>query len=153
MQNKSKIWFDKILPFSPVVQQLTCIRKHSGTIQYCPSVTQNFKIKNNNILSSTIIQRIDRTNVVILIRGLGKQTFILSTRRGRVCRGAMIPAKMTSQPPDLQNHLPTPGNRLPASVTSPSLPPFCLHAPHFGFKKKYLAFISTKNLFFQKFST
>ena len=36
---------------------------------------------------------------------------------------------------------------LPASVTSPSLPPFCLHAPHFGSNKKYLAFISTKNLF------
>jgi len=36
---------------------------------------------------------------------------------------------------------------LPALVTSPSLPPFCLHAPHFGSNKKYLTFISTKNLF------
>ena len=36
---------------------------------------------------------------------------------------------------------------LPALVTSPSLPPFCLHALHFGSNKKYLTFISTKNLF------
>jgi len=35
---------------------------------------------------------------------------------------------------------------LPASVTSPSLPPFCLHAPHFGSNKKY-GFYSTKNFF------
>ena len=36
---------------------------------------------------------------------------------------------------------------LPASVTSPSLTPFCLHARILAPIKKYLAFISTKNLF------
>ena len=68
-------------------------------------------------------------------------------------QSAMIPAKITSEPPDLQNDLQAPGNRLPASVTSPSLPSFCLQAPHFGSNKKYLAFVFTKNLLFQKFST
>jgi len=60
----------------------------------------------------------------------------MSALGSRGCRGAMIPAKMTSKPPDLQNGLHAPGNQLPASVTSPSLSPFCL-----------------QKLFFQKFST
>ena len=36
--------------------------------------------------------------------------------------------------------------KLVSDVTKP--PAFCLHALHFGSNKNYLAFISTKNLFF-----
>ena len=49
----------------------------------------------------------------------------------RICELPPGPAKLVSQP----------------HVTSPSLPPFCLHAPHFSPIKQYLAFISTKTLF------
>ena len=52
----------------------------------------------------------------------------------------MIPAKMTSEPPDLQNDLLAPENRLPASVTSPGLPPFYLHAPYFDSNKNIFGF-------------
>ena len=38
---------------------------------------------------------------------------------------------------------------LPASMTSPSLPPFCLHAPDFGSNKNIWLFSTTKNLFFK----
>ena len=47
---------------------------------------------------------------------------------------------MTSEPPDLQNDLQTPRNRLGASRYVSEPPPVCLHAPHFT---------STTN-FFQK---
>ena len=52
----------------------------------------------------------------------------------------MIPAKMTSKSQDLQYYLQAPQN------WSPSLPPFCLHAPILA-PIKNMAFISTKNLF------
>ena len=43
------------------------------------------------------------------------------TIRGRGCRGAMIPAKMTSEPPDLQNYPQAPQNWSPSlrDVTEP----------------------------------
>ena len=62
------------------------------------------------------------------------------TCRGRGCRGAMIPAKMTSEPQDLRITTRPCKTGLPASVMSPSLPPFCLHAPHFGSNKKIFGF-------------
>ena len=67
--------------------------------------------------------------------------YILGLEDGRGCRGAMISAKITSEPPDLQNDLQAPRNCLPAFVTSPSLPPFCLHASHFGLRLLFLFFV------------
>ena len=78
---------------------------------------------------------------------------ICPVARGRGCRGAMIPAKMTSEPLDLQNYLQAPQKlvsqpqwRHQASYHSVSTPRIL--API----KFFLAFINTKNLFF-KFST
>ena len=51
-------------------------------------------------------------------------------RRDR--KGAISAAKMTSKPPDLQNDLRAPQNRLRASSYISEPPPFCLHAPHIG---------------------
>ena len=66
-------------------------------------------------------------------------------------RGAEAPWSPQKWPPSLRICRITSRPRktgLPAPVTSSSLPPFCLHAPHFGFNKKifgsnkkYLAFI------------
>ena len=58
--------------------------------------------------------------------------------------------KMTSEPPDFQNNIRAPRNRLRASRYVSEPPPFCLHAPILVSNKKYLAFTSTKNLFFEK---
>jgi len=48
--------------------------------------------------------------------------------RGRGCSGAMIPAKMTFEPPDLQNYLQAPQNWSP-SLRDVTKPPAIL-SPH-----------------------
>ena len=58
--------------------------------------------------------------------------------------GAEVPWSPQKWPPSLRICRITSRPRktgLPAPVTSYGLPPFCLHAPHFGSNKKYLAFI------------
>jgi len=72
---------------------------------------------------------------------------------GRGCRGAMIPAKITSEPPDLQNGLQAPQNRLRASRYASDSQPFSLHAPHFGLQLKIFGYYIHQKLFFQKIST
>ena len=68
---------------------------------------------------------------MILLRQWSEIHFFSPSYQGRGCRGGMIPAKMTSEPQDLQNYLQAP----------PSLPLFCLHVPHFGLRLLFLFFV------------
>ena len=67
--------------------------------------------------------------------------FAAATREG--CRGAIIPAKMTSKPSDLQNDFQAPPNRLSASCYVSKSLPFCLHAPHFDLRNYFFNFLFT----------
>ena len=65
-------------------------------------------------------------------------------RRGRGCRGAMIPAKMTSEPQDLQNYLQAPQNWSPSlsDVTKPT----AILSPRPAFWSPLVVFIFCLNL-------
>ena len=98
-----------------------------------PRVAQQTKIQ---------VESLSRVFIIIIVVIFKSDVYLyFSLYCGRGGRGAMIPAKMTSKPPDLQNDLQAPRNRLPPSLTSPSLPPFSLHAPHFGLRLKLLFFV------------
>ena len=65
-------------------------------------------------------------------------------------RGAEAPWSPQKWPPSLRICRTTSRPRktgLPAPVTSSRLPPFCLHAPHFGFNKKIFGFYYLFGLF------
>ena len=80
--------------------------------------------------------------IVLLISILLGRPKVSLDARGRGCRGAMIPAKMISGTSGFAGITSRPRKTgLPASVTSPSFPPFCLHAPHFGLRLMFLFFV------------
>ena len=64
------------------------------------------------------------------------------------CRGATIPAKMTSEPQYLQNYLQAPQNWSPSLCDVTKFPAILLHAPHFGSNKKIFGFYFHQEPFF-----
>ena len=89
-------------------------------------------------------------NITIIIYNILKQ---IKTREGGGAEAPWSPQKWS---PSLRICRITSRPRktgLPASVTSPSLPLFCLHTPHFGSNKKIFGFYFHQEPFFKKFST
>ena len=78
---------------------------------------------------------------------------ICPVARGRGCRGAMIPAKMTSEPKDLQNYLQAPKNWSPSLSDAPKPPAILSPRPAFWLQKKKIGFYFHQEPFFKKFST
>jgi len=72
------------------------------------------------------------------LRGLKTKSVAL----GRGCRGAMIPAKMISEPQDLQNYLQAPQNWSP-SLSDVTKPPAIL-SPWFWTTKRTESWCNTK---------
>ena len=70
--------------------------------------------------------------------------------RGRGCRASMSPANCPPEPPDLQNSLLANQNRLRASFYVWQAAQLCLTSNNSISINKYLAFTSTKRLFFKK---
>ena len=68
----------------------------------------------------------------------------MSARGGRGCRGAMIPAKITSEPQDLQNYLQAPQNWSPSLSDVPK--PTAILSPRPAFWSPLVVFIFSLNL-------